>query len=1364
MAVTNLLTGVAIRDLDQDGKPDLIVTGALVSVFRNISTLGSITIGSFAAKVDVGTGGNSAFGVAIGDIDGDNKPDMVVTDEGAGTVTIFRNTSTPGPVPISFGSNEIFTTGDQPRGVAIGDLDGDGKSDIIVTNIASSSISIFRNTSTVGSITALKQDFTTNSTPYYSAIGDIDGDGKPDVVVANFGTDNVSVFKKVSTSGTINASSFSAKVDFTTGTQPLGLAIGDIDGDGKPEVVVTNVAVDAVSIFRNAINDGAFITTWQTTTASESITIPTFTGETYNYTVDWGDGTIESGFTGDATHVYAAAGTYSVAITGTFPRIYFNGGGEGQQLDKIVSMDQWGSISWSSFENMFWGCSNLVSNASDAPDLSNVTSARSMFNGTSINTISSNWDVTNILNFQDMFLNSAFNYDISGWDVGNATNMQGMFANSPFNQPIGNWDVSSVINMAYMFWGASSFNQPLNNWDVSSVQNFTGTFWSNTGFNQPLNQWDMSVAGTLFEMFREASEFDQDLSSWDISFVTDMTNMLDNSGMSSTNYDNTLIGWAALDVLETQIPSSITLGATGLTYCAGETARNTLINSHSWNISGDSKLCSGLVPSITSVTPASGPIGTEVTISGSNFDETPANNIVWFGATKANVKSATATSLIVTVPMGATYNAISVLVNGLLVYSPAPFIVTFLGGGIIDSNSFESKIDLISGSGAQSISIGDLDGDGKADLVAANYFSNSVSIFRNISVLESGISFDNKVDYSSQTHPRSVALGDLDGDGRVDLVVANEETSKISVFRNTSASGSISLAASVDYSTGLFPQSVSINDFDGDGKADIVVANGGNSTVSILRNISTSIGIIAFDPKVDLTSGGPSSVATSDLDGDGKVDLVVANGSSNTVSVFRNTGIGDGIISYDSKIDYATDAQPFSVSIGDLDGDNKADLAVANYGSTTISVFRNSSSGPGIINYASQVKYSIGSSPTSVSIGDIDGDSKVDLVVTNGPSAVSVLKNSSSGPGVIDYLPKVDFAADSAPFFVSIGDLDSDGRPDLATANYSGNTISTVSIFKNIIGGISSLIAYYPFNSNTNDESGNGNHGIESGGITLTTDRFDGPDEAYTFDGIDDQITLPITTQALVNEFTVMAWAYRTKSHSTGHQGIVSSTVDSNDGGVSLGIRQNSFNLRSFFTNDLGTTYSTFGKIVPEGDWTFSVTTYDGSALKLFQNGELVSEVVASGNIAGLGNFLIGNNPFNGIEDEFFGGKIDEVRIYSNALTDFEILDTYVNEKPTFTGNDIVFYRLSQVPNVSEYTFLGQLVGKYYYISKTPALWNDARAAAEAQGWKLATVHSSVENTFIANRITENVWLGMTDQYDEGNFTWVDGTIIDYEG
>ncbi|MCA6402768.1 MAG: VCBS repeat-containing protein, partial [Cytophagales bacterium] len=395
-------------------------------------------------------------------------------------------------------------------------------------------------------------------------------------------------------------------------------------------------------------------------------------------------------------------------------------------------------------------------------------------------------------------------------------------------------------------------------------------------------------------------------------------------------------------------------------------------------------------------------------------------------------------------------------------------VSVFRNTGSAGTISYAAKVDFTTGSLPFSVSIGDLDGDGKADLAVANYSSNTVSVFRNTGS-PGTISYAAKVDFTtgSGSGPNSVSIGDLDGDGKADLAVANYNSNTVSVIRNTGSAGTISYAAKVDFTTGFAPYSVSIGDLDGDGKADLAVANGSGSSVSVFRNTG-SAGTISYAAKVDFTTGlFPYSVSIGDLDGDGKADLAIANQSSNTVSVFRNTGSA-GTISYAAKVDFATGSDPSSASIGDLDEDRTADLAVANARSNTVSVFRNTGSA-GTISYATKVDFATGISPLSVSIGDLDGDGKADLAVANkGSNTVSVFRNTGSA-GTISYAAKVDFAADEGSYSVSIGDLDGDGKADLAVANYNSNTVS---VFRNTgSAGTISYAAKVDFATGTNPAS-----------------------------------------------------------------------------------------------------------------------------------------------------------------------------------------------------------------------------------------------------------------------------------------------------
>ncbi len=374
--------------------------------------------------------------------------------------------------------------------------------------------------------------------------------------------------------------------------------------------------------------------------------------------------------------------------------------------------------------------------------------------------------------------------------------------------------------------------------------------------------------------------------------------------------------------------------------------------------------------------------------------------------------------------------------------------------GTIDNNSFAPKVDFSVGIGPSSIAIADLDGDGKPDLAVVNSNSSTVSILRSVNTtgIINSASFAAKVDFITNDFPKSLAIGDIDGDGKLDLVVANlgflGNGTTVSVLKNQSTKGTIdssSFAPKVDFTTGTAPVSVAIGDLDGDGKLDLAV-NNGSATVTILKNTSAN-GSISFAANPDLSTGNqPFSVAIGDLDGDSKPDLAVASFGNNTVSVLRNTSI-DGFISFATQLAFATDLVPLSTAMADLDGDGKPDLVAAN-GNKTISVLRNISTNGNTL-FANKVDFSAGNAPFSLAVADLDGDGKLDLVVTNqNDNTISILKNTST-PGIINnssFATKIDFATGNVPLSVAIGDIDGDGKPDLAVTNNSNNTVS---LFRN---------------------------------------------------------------------------------------------------------------------------------------------------------------------------------------------------------------------------------------------------------------------------------------------------------------------------
>ena len=451
-----------------------------------------------------------------------------------------------------------------------------------------------------------------------------------------------------------------------------------------------------------------------------------------------------------------------------------------------------------------------------------------------------------------------------------------------------------------------------------------------------------------------------------------------------------------------------------------------------------------IVPVITGFSPASGTAGTAVVISGSGFNSTAANNIVYFGTTKGIVTSSTDTTITVTVPAGATYAPITVTTNNLTAYSRNGFILKFTTSNQIAAGSFAANATVPATANGYGLTIADIDGDGKPDLVTGNENSNGMSVIRNTSS-PGTFSFAAPTNFS--TSPSSgldVAVGDIDGDGKLDVVATNANTGWFYIFRNTSTSGSISFATRLDYgATGA--HGVALGDLDGDGKADLIVTSNSGTCFWAFKNNSVpgSISITAVNTLV--TASGPREAHLIDFDGDGKLDVAV-DCYGPQFSVFRNTSTL-GNITFSGRQNYTAD-YPFGLAVGDLTGDGKPDIVA---GATSVAtVFQNTSS-PGTISFNTGVNFSA-SSYRTVTIADFSGDGKPDIATNSSASAVSVLKNTFTS-GTLNgssFAAKVDYAIGASTWNLRSADLDGDGKVDLAAIGTASSS-NTVSLLRNTV-------------------------------------------------------------------------------------------------------------------------------------------------------------------------------------------------------------------------------------------------------------------------------------------------------------------------
>jgi hypothetical protein len=349
--------------------------------------------------------------------------------------------------------------------------------------------------------------------------------------------------------------------------------------------------------------------------------------------------------------------------------------------------------------------------------------------------------------------------------------------------------------------------------------------------------------------------------------------------------------------------------------------------------------------------------------------------------------------------------------------------------------SFAAAVNYGTGTDAVAVAVGDFDADGTPDLAVANYSAGNVSILLG-NPPNSG-TFRAAAYYGAGAGPISVAVGDFNADGVPDLAVANYAGNSVSILLGNGPPSAGTFQAPVNYAVGASPYSVVVGDFNGDGRPDLAVANVSSGNVSILLaggppNSGT------FQPAVNYSAGaGPVSVAVGDFNADGRPDLVTANYNSNNVSVLLANGPPNAG-TFRPAVNYGAGVRPNSVAVSDLNADGVLDLAVANTGGNSVSIIMGNSGGT----FQAAVNYAGGTSPRSVAVGDFSADGVPDLAVANA-GGVSILPGRGS-PNNGAFEAALEFGAGTGAVCVAVGDFDADGRLDMAVANSGSDNVSVI--------------------------------------------------------------------------------------------------------------------------------------------------------------------------------------------------------------------------------------------------------------------------------------------------------------------------------
>ncbi|HEX6431215.1 MAG TPA: FG-GAP-like repeat-containing protein, partial [Niastella sp.] len=920
----NIFNGIASADFDGDGKSDVVGTNRLtttISVYKNIT---SSTVVTFAPRIDFSLGGVPTDIIA-GDVDHDGKPDIVVKTNNQNVISIFRNTSVAGTISfaqrIDLNAITLANNYDYGKSMALGNINGDSLPDIVSVNSFFQTFSVFKNTSTPGNISfEPKTDFPSDTYPSSVVIQDFDRDGKEDITIVSSGNffDN---FRNTGSGNSI-ALTFVQRV-LDNGTIKSMIA-GDYDQDGKPDIATVSYGNSRqLTVFRNTGSPG-------TLTFAAGVVWP-FTGvPNYLHDGDFdGDGKKDlvviiqnsPGIFSFYRNI-GSPGLVSFAAPQDITITYSPVAAVTTELNNdgkpdLVAIDN-GSMAFFAFRNTW-----------HEPFIRSFTPAMTT-QGTSVTLKGVNFTGVTEVRFGGV---AAASYVVHNDStivavVGPGATGSVTVTNSfgTHSKPGFTFGVGPIVSLFTPTIGGSG-----------TIMAINGKYFTNASGvaigNVPVASFFVINDSTISAVVGTGATGDVSVTTpfgtgskpgFVFGPVPSITAFTPTQGETNTVVTITGKNFSVANAVHfggIAAASFTIINDSTITAVVGAGESGIITVSSDFGLSQKPGFVFGLIPIITSFSPLSDTVGATVTIRGRNFSAIAGDNIVFFGAVKAIVSGATDSTLAVIVPAGATYQPMRVITNGLTAYADQRFSIKFAGAtdSLTTAATFGNRILLTADHSAIDLGGSDLDGDGKADLVTMNPTAGTLSLYRNTST-SGAISFA-PPEIIAKPSPAGMSIGDIDNDGKPDLVVTSTTGAPLTIYRNTGSPGMIS------FDGGTFPMSfsdlrgIAIRDLDYDGKPDLVVdifLQG----VGIYRNNSVP-GAIIFDSTISAFStgsGGPRSTLLEDINRDGKADLCLINnnGTHDSLYVFVNSS-SPGAITFDPRKGFTKGGASFSVlKTGDL--------------------------------------------------------------------------------------------------------------------------------------------------------------------------------------------------------------------------------------------------------------------------------------------------------------------------------------------------------------------------------------------------------------------------------------------------------------